>query len=165
MPIVTTGPHFQAKSAGAWAPEIFYAKIAGVWEDEKGQKFVRVAGKWVRIWPPNPVYSVSLHPTSLVSLGGDNNTGNIYTESAVTVYPRGGMPPYLYDWEYVSGSVYVQVDADTLATTKFFVDSNDAATHDTEHNADWRCKVTETLNNEVLYTANVDIVIPVGAIP
>lgn len=76
--------------------------------------------------------------------------------NSVTVIPKGGLGPYTYNWEYVSGSVAILVDSDASATTTFSADVACVNGGLGQESGDWRCQVTDRLG-QVVYTGNVTV--------
>lgn len=98
-----------------------------------------------------PGLSASLD-TGSVS-GSGNGTGPFSTGN-VTCTPSGGIGPYTYLWEYVSGNATISATAGTAATTAFTA----SGTPEETKNAVWRCKVTDS-HSQVAYSGNVSIAI------
>lgn len=76
---------------------------------------------------------------------------NPLTSSAVTCYPTGGVGPYTYQWQYVSGNNFVGCNSPTSQTTTFGY--NDLTGIYTSF---WECKVTDS-NGIVVPSENLEI--------
>lgn len=93
--------------------------------------------------------SASVSPTSL---GGSSTSGTVYTSGSATATAAGGSGNYSYQWELVSGSG-VSPSTGGARTTDFSAALSQGQTA----SASWRCRVTDNVTSEVVYTGAVSI--------
>jgi hypothetical protein len=94
--------------------------------------------------------------TSSVNGGGSGN--GPYDTGRSTASPSGGLAPYTYLWEYVSGDGSVGPNDSGISNPYFSASGTAPSTK----NAVWRCKVTDNLGT-VAYSADVYIGITFSA--
>lgn len=97
-----------------------------------------------------PPLAASASPVNVTGFRATNGTA---TTNAATVTPTGGVGPYTYDWEYVSGDATIVVNNDASATTTF---SGRVSKVVPFSSAIWRCKVTDSAAN-ITYSNNVEV--------
>lgn len=95
--------------------------------------------------------SASLSPSSL---SGSGTGATVTTSGSASVTVSGGVGPFAYAWERVSGSAVPTAVSGSSASTTFTTSSITAGT---TQSAAWRCKVTDTSNSQIAYTGSVSI--------
>lgn len=95
------------------------------------------------------------------SIGSGSASEGTVTGNSVTAVPTGGVSPFSYLWEYVSGDLpgsppaaNVNISGSTAATASF--SSNFTSLEDTTYSAIYRCKVTDSAAT-VVYTQDVSV--------
>lgn len=99
-----------------------------------------------------PPLTASASPGFVIGQKGIPGTGSVST-NPTSVSVSGGVGPYSYAWEYVSGATFT-VNSPSSSTTSFSRVVGDGD----EFNGVYRCKVTDSLSN-VVYANNVSITI------
>lgn len=138
-----------AKVSGTWRTATGPAvRVGGTWRP-LAAAFVRVSGTWRQVFTAVGPLIASLDQSSLTGSGtgdGPFNTGN------VNVSVSGGVTPYVFLWEYVSGDGFGNVHPnDGNLASVYFIGN---ATAPTTKSAVWRCKVTDNVGT-IAYTGNV----------
>lgn len=122
----------QAYINGAWR-QILYGKCfkSGAWRD--------VCNFTVTPTPtptPTPTFSMTISPTSFVSVSGRANTSS----PVLTATPSGGASPYTYLWTVVQSDGPVTFTASTSASTQAVAAG---APLDTSWNATLKCTCSD----------------------
>ena len=84
-----------------------------------------------------PPLAATLDRTSV--FGNGFIPGTLLAFSPVTCSAVGGVPPYSYNWTYVSGDGSIYANSDGSATTRF----SRYTTSTTPYSAVWKCVVTD----------------------
>lgn len=98
----------------------------------------------------NPTLYAAISPTTVSGYCWD--VGTAVTDTACVCYPSGGVPPYTYAWEYVSGLTTVYATSPTAYATTFYSYMPLGSTH----GANYRCTVTDAAA-QVVHTNEVTI--------
>lgn len=96
--------------------------------------------------PPPPPLSVSVAPASLYGTGY-----NLTDPATATV--TGGVPPYTYSWQRLSGSTNILANDPTAAETPFYWDGPLSGPPKL---STWRCTVTDSAST-VVNSSNVQV--------
>lgn len=129
--------------SGTWRASIPWRKIGGTWKS--CVLWRNIGGVWKVVG--GQVTAVA--SPSAVSGAGPGTPSTVVSNTS-TVTPSGGVAPYTYDWEYVSGDAAISVDADTSATTSW----RKVLAAGALASATWRCKVTDS-TGQIGYSNNV----------
>lgn len=83
------------------------------------------------------------------------------TSTTSTASPTGGIGPFSYQWEYVSGDVDVGADNPNNASTSWSA----STAFPGSRSAQWRCKITDIGSGAVAYGGNVSINLNFNDVP
>lgn len=112
---------------------------------------IRDAGGTLRtVWQ---FFSLSLSATNAYGFAHGLASHGAVNSASVTVTVTGGVAPYTYLWQYVSGDVAITPNSPTAATTQF---GSASVTDGISRFATYNCKVTDNVGN-ILFSNNVDI--------
>ena len=130
------------KVGGVWRDtKAWWVKVGGVWREGSGV-FTKVAGVWREEAFVEPLTAIAAPDDLFASGGGFAQTGNC------TCTPTGGVAPYTFAWEKVSGTT-LGLTGSTSATTRFNTNAPFAI-------ATYRCKVTDD-DNTIAFSNNVTV--------
>ena len=135
------------KISGTWKSVTPYAKVSGAWRNVVAV-WVKVAGVWYKSYQS---LSASASPTSVD--GYDMAPGSPISGSSVCT-PVGGVTPYSYEWEYVSGDTGLTLTNQYASVTSWTF--TNSFTYFVSKSAVYRCKVTDSAST-VAYGDNVSI--------
>lgn len=134
--------------SGTWRDtKAWWVKVSGTWREGSGV-FVKVSGTWREEAFTAPL-TATLAPSNVSGFAfspGPATTGNC------TTTPIGGVEPYSYLWQKVSGDT-ITVNNPTSAVTKF-------TSFGPADSSVYRCRVTDNNSTEV-FTNNVSITLTV----
>lgn len=142
------------KVAGTWRDSAPYVKVAGAW-----RQVVRVQVKVAGVW--RDVLASASASASPGSASASDVGNGPFSTGWVSVSVSGGVGPFTYLWERVSGDVAISPH-DANVSSVYFIASGTAPETKT---AVWRCKVTDTGMGTTTYTGNVSVSIEFQASP
>jgi len=96
--------------------------------------------------PPPPPLAAAVSPSSLEGTGSEGT-------APATTTATGGVAPYVYLWQRMSGSTNIIAGEPTAATTEF---GWTGALTGPPRLSTWRCRVTDAAST-VIYTGNITV--------
>jgi len=135
------------KVSGTWKSVTPSAKVSGTWRNVVAV-WVKVSGTWRKAYQ-----SLAATTTPTYVDGYEMAPGTPISGSAVCT-PTGGVTPYSYEWEYVSGDTGLTLTNQYASVTSWsFTNSFSSFA---SKSAVYRCKVTDNAAT-VAYGDNVSI--------
>lgn len=123
-------------------------RVGGAWK-QVTDAWVKVGGVWKQFHDTVPPFSASLSTPTLSATGAGSplNTGT------VTVNVSGGIGPFTYFWQRVSGAPQVEVSVnDSAIVNPYFVGTGSPSD---VKSAVWECLVTDTTTAAVTNAGTV----------